>query len=89
MPIISQFYGIIVAMYFNENNGKHYIPHIHIRYNEYKSVYDLSANKLEGEIPRKQAKMVEAWILIHKEELESLWKLCQEENEIFRIEPLK
>ena len=33
--------------------------------------------------------IVKAWILIHKEELESLWKLLQEENNYFKIEPLK
>ena len=34
LPIISQFYGIIITMYVNEE--KHHKPHIHIRYNEYK-----------------------------------------------------
>ena len=76
-------------MYFEEKIGKHHKPHIHIRYNEHKAVYDFDANKLEGTIPIKQSKLVEAWILIHKEELESLWKLTQEENEYFKIEPLK
>lgn len=57
MPIISQFYGIIITMYVNEE--KHHLPHIHIRYNEY------------------------------KEELESLWRLLQDENDYFKIEPLK
>lgn len=32
MPIISQFYGIIISMYFDDSN-KHNIPHIHVRYN--------------------------------------------------------
>lgn len=33
MPIISQFYGIVITMYYNETNGKHHIPHIDVRYN--------------------------------------------------------
>ncbi len=89
MPIISQFYGIVVTMYFEENIGKHHVPHIHIRYNEYKAVYDFNANKLEGTMTVKQEKMIEAWILIHKEELETLWKVMQEDNKYFKIEPLK
>lgn len=89
MPIISQFYGIIVTMYFEENRGKHFKPHIHVRYNEYKSVYDFEGNILEGEIPFKQKKMIEAWIVIHKEDLEKLWKSMQEESKFFKIEPLK
>ena len=87
MPIISQFYGIIITMYVNEE--KHHLPHIHIRYNEFKEVMDFEGNILSGEIPYKQNQLVRAWILIHKEELESLWKLLQDENDYFKIEPLK
>ena len=87
LPIISQFYGIIITMYVNEE--KHHLPHIHIRYNEYKEVMDFEGNILSGEIPYKQNQLVRAWILIHKEELESLWRLLQDENDYFKIEPLK
>lgn len=89
MPIISQFYGIVVSMYFDEKNGKHHIPHIHVRYNNYKIVYDFESNILSGDIPYKQKKMVEAWILIHKEELVTLWNIIQEGKEFFKIDPLK
>lgn len=87
MPIISQFYGIIVSMYFNENN-KHNLPHIHVRYNEYKASYDFEANVLNGNLPVKQTKLIEAWIIIHKEELITLWRLMEEEGRIFKIKPL-
>lgn len=33
MPIISQFYGIVITMYANEQDSSHHKPHIHIRYN--------------------------------------------------------
>ena len=74
-------------MYVNEE--KHHFPHIHIRYNEYKEVMDFEGNILSGEIPYKQNQLVRAWILIHKEKLESLWRLLQDENDYFKIEPLK
>lgn len=88
LPIISQFYGIMIQMFFNEN-GKHHKEHIHVRYNEYESVYDLNGNLLEGFLPKKQQKLVEAWICIHEEELQSLWKFMQEKGDLFKIEPLK
>lgn len=88
MPIISQFYGIIIQMFFNET-GKHNQPHIHIKYNEYKAVYNLDGNMLEGKLPKKQRKLIEAWIYIHEEELKSLWNIMQEQGEFFKIEPLK
>lgn len=87
MPIISQFYGIIVSMYFNDNNN-HNLPHIHVRYNEHKASYDFEANVLSGNLPNKQTKLIEAWIIIHKEELITLWKLMEDEGRIFRIKPL-
>lgn len=88
MPVISQFYGIIVQMFFDEK-GRHHQKHIHIKYNEYEAVYNLSGNILEGRLPRKQRKLLEAWIYIHKEDLESLWNLMQEQGEFFKIEPLR
>ncbi len=88
MPIISQFYGIIIQMFFNEN-GKHHEKHIHVRYNDQEAVYNLNAQIIEGAIPYKQKKLVEAWMYIHKEELESLWNLMQNEGEYFKIDPLK
>lgn len=87
MPIISQFYGIVITMYLNEQ--KHHLPHIHVRYNEYKAVMNFEGKILSGKIPYKQNQLTKAWILIHKEELESLWKLLQDENDYFKIEPLK
>lgn len=88
MPIISQFYGIIVKMFFNDNL-QHKLPHIHVEYAEHKAVFDLNSNMISGTIPTKQRKMVEAWILIHQEELKTLWNVLNEDNEFFRIDPLR
>ena len=60
LPIISQFYGVIIKMFFNDT-GKHKLPHIHAEYNEYGAVFDLDANLIEGNLPLKQNKMVETW----------------------------
>lgn len=88
MPIISQFYGILIQMFF-EKEEKHNLKHIHVRYNEYKDVYDLDCNLIEGKLPNKQRKLLEAWIIIHKEELFSLWECIENEGQYFKIEPLK
>ena len=72
MPVISQFYGIIIRMYFKDTE-QHYLAHIHIQYNEFDAVYSIEDNKiLEGMLPIKQQKLVTAWIEIHKEELKAL-----------------
>lgn len=88
MPIISQFYGIIISMFFNDTD-KHHMPHIHVQYSEHRCVFDFNGNILSGNIPNKQKKMIEAWIEMRKEDLFTLWNMLQNENNGFTIEPLK
>lgn len=89
MPIISQFYGIIIRIYFNDTE-KHYLDHIHVQYNEFDAVYSIKDTSiLEGKIPKKQHKLVIAWMEIHKDELIALWNISQNDGEIFKIDPLK
>ncbi len=88
MPNVSQFYGIVIRMFFNDNE-RHHTPHIHAVYGEYEASIDFNANILQGSLPVKQRKIVEAWIVIHKSELELLWKAINNGNTFFTIEPLK
>ena len=89
MPIVSQFFGIIIRVYFNDTE-QHYLEHIHVQYNEYDAVYSIRDSKvLEGGLPTKQHKLVVAWMEIHKDELVALWNTSQNDGEIFKIEPLK
>lgn len=81
------FYGIIIYMYW-EINGKHKMPHIHATYQGQKIVISLDGTVLEGELPTKKLRMVQAWMDIHEEELKANWELAQEGQTLFRIEPL-
>ena len=44
---------------------------------------------LDGSLPSKQLKMVQAWVEIHKEELMLDWELAVNGDEPFRIAPLQ
>jgi hypothetical protein len=89
MPTISMFYGVIIYMYFFDNQ-RHHKPHIHAEYGEYKAVFDIDGgNLLDGKLPSKKLKMVQAWIAIHEEELMADWRLAIEGKELFRIDPLR
>ena len=51
MPTISMFYGILVAMYALDTQ-RHHLPHIHIRYNDFKLVLAIPGGEvLEGDLP--------------------------------------
>ena len=60
MPTISMFYGILVAMLF-EDNDRHNLPNIHVRYAGSKaSIAIADGAVLAGGIPPKQLKLVQA-----------------------------
>ena len=81
------FYGIIIRMYVEEG-GKHNIPHIHTQYQDNKAVFGFDGNIIEGNFPNKQRKLVEAWIEIHKDELEANWITLNDDGTYFKISPL-
>lgn len=89
MPVISLFYGLIVAMYYLDTK-QHNLPHIHVRYEEMEAIYEIPNGKLlEGFLPINKEKLIQAWIEIHKEDLMANWSLAVAGNKVFSIEPLK
>ena len=85
MPVISLFYGIIVEMFYNE----HIPPHFHARHGEDRAVIDIaSGDVLEGELSRRDLRLVEAWLELNRESLMANWQLGREGREMFKIAPL-
>ncbi|GAB2948436.1 DUF4160 domain-containing protein [Aquaspirillum soli] len=89
MPTISMFYGILVAIMF-EDNDRHHLPHFHVRYQNFKaSIAIEDGSVLAGNFPPKQLKLVQAWVEIHRDELFADWELATNGEELFRIPPLQ
>ena len=89
MPVISMFYGIIVMMYFMDDN-RHKKPHIHIQYQDFEAVLALpQGDLLQGDFPSNKMKLVQAWMEIHKDELLADWDLAVQGEAVFKIDPLK
>jgi len=72
-----------------EISERHHKPHIHVECAEAEAVIALDGEILEGAIPGPKLKLVEAWLEIHKDDLEANWKLLSKGEEYFKIEPLK
>ncbi len=88
MPTISMFFGIIIRMYYAPK--EHNPPHIHAYYQDYKiSISIEEIEVMDGKIPDRQMRLIQAWIEIHRDELLANWKLCQNGEKPFQIEPLK
>jgi hypothetical protein len=63
--------------------------HFHAEFGEYEAKFDLDGNVIEGELPRNKKRLVEAWAILHKEELETEWKLVKNKMPVMPIDPLK
>ncbi len=87
MPTISMFFGLIVRMYYAPK--EHNPPHVHVFYQNTKAIMDFDGNMIEGELSVRHLRMMQAWIEIHREELLADWKLCQNGEKPFQVEPLR
>jgi hypothetical protein len=89
MPVISMFYGVIVRMYYFDNQ-KHQCPHIHVSYQDDEAVLAIpNGDLLEGKLQRSKLKLVQAWIEIHQDELMANWQLAVNGQQVFKINPLQ
>jgi len=71
------------------DNTKHNKPHIHVFYNEYEASIGLDGELLAGSIPVAQLKLVQAWIVLHEEELYGAWNNAIRNIPFNKIEPLR
>lgn len=82
MPTISEFYGIVISMYYND----HLPPHIHARYAEYEASMLIETGEvIEGSLPPRAKGLVKEWIEINKEKLIRQW----DTKTFIAIPPLK
>lgn len=49
----------------------------------------LDGTILEGDFPKGKMKLLEAWMEIHREELEANWTLISNGEQVSRVDPLK
>ena len=70
--------------------SEHPPPHFHVYYAEHKAIVDIGRCEIsEGNIPKKQSKLVLAWAELHREELMADWELVMHGEEPFKIQPLQ
>lgn len=85
MPRISAFYGIVIAMYFDD----HPPPHFHARYGEFEAQVAIATGELlKGRLPRRAQALVEEWAALHRDELEEDWVRASRGQVLASIDPL-
>ena len=89
MPEIARFYGIIIRMYA-EPEAPHHRPHFHAYYQNHAAVYSIDTLELiNGTLPRRQQRLVEAWAELHQGELTENWERLQSGQLPYKIAPLR
>jgi hypothetical protein len=86
VPRISEFYGIVIEMYY----GDHVPPHFHARYGgDSAKVAIASGEVIAGSLPGRALRLVREWIEAHRAELETNWERAVRHEQPEPIEPLR
>ena len=86
MPEISRFFGIIIAMFYND----HAPLHFHARYGEQRAIIGIdSLTVLGGRLSPRVLGLVMEWAALHQEELREDWLLAERQAPLTTIAPLE
>ena len=86
MPEISRFFGMVIAMYYND----HAPPHFHVRYGKQKAVIGIEpVVVLQGRLSPKARALIMEWGQAHQAELMADWELARQQAPLNRIDPLE
>ncbi|MBI4996892.1 MAG: DUF4160 domain-containing protein [Rhodocyclales bacterium] len=86
MPTVSQFFGIVIQMFWRE----HAPPHFHALYGEFEALIDIrTLEVIAGNLPRRAMQLVIEWAIEHRAELMEDWNLCQAKQLPKKIAPLE
>jgi len=86
MPIISRFFGIIIAIYWNDHSP----PHFHAKYSGDEAVIDIDTGEvIKGALSKRVLSLVEEWRQLHRQELIQDWELARQRKPLRYISPLE
>jgi hypothetical protein len=86
VPAISRFFGITIAMYFDDHGP----PHFHARHaNGSAKVQIDPLGVIESTLPVREERFVLAWAELHQHELIGNWSLARAGETLQTIEPLR
>jgi hypothetical protein len=86
MPEISRFFGIIIAMYYDD----HQPPHFHVRYGDEKAIFSIDTlSVLQGRLSPRAIGLVTEWAARYQAELREDWDLARQQAPLKKIQPLE
>ncbi len=84
---LSRFYGLVIKLMYNDS-GQHNKPHVHVYYGDYRASVGVDGEILAGSLPVKQLRLIQAWLILHENEVYGAWNKAVSGQAFDRIEPL-
>lgn len=86
MPVLSNFYGIVIRIFFTRS----FVAHFHAIYRDYELVVGIEdIAVIQGEAPPRVHEMVLEWASAHQRELQEAWRRCEHAIPPRPIQPLE
>ena len=86
MPVVSRFFGILIAFYWAD----HFPAHFHAKYSGDEAMIDIrSGEVLRGSLPRRALSLVHEWRTLHLDELLDNWDRARQRRPLAYIDPLE
>jgi hypothetical protein len=86
MPCISEFFGILICMYYSD----HAPPHFHAYYAEHEALFIIDTLEVHsGSLPRRALALVLEWASLHRAELVDDWEKARQGLALKQIQPLE
>ena len=86
MPTISEFFGILIRMYYDDHNP----PHFHVYYGEYEAIMVIETMEMmKGELPQRVKILVMEWAIENRQALLEDWHLAEHHQPLNTIQPLE
>jgi hypothetical protein len=86
MPEISRFFGMVIAMYYND----HAPPHFHVRYGSQNAIVAIESGALiAGSLTPRVLGLVAEWTALHRSELFDDWERARQMEPLASIAPLE
>lgn len=86
MPTVSRFFGIVIAMYFDDHGP----PHFHARHAQGAAKVRIDTlEPIESTLGRRQLRFVLAWAELHQPELLENWRRARDGEKLNEIDPLQ
>jgi len=86
MPVVSRFFGIAIAFYWQD----HLPPHFHAMYSGDEATVNIRTGEvLRGALPRRAVSLVNEWREQHIGELIDNWERARQRQALAYIAPLE